>query len=950
MGVAKVTLNGSTLMDTTGMTVTSNTMVSATTALDKAGNVVTGNLTARSSADLDVDGSVVTVPPGVYAASASVDVFGGGGSSTGCGATSNTLTSAASSISFTGLSSEPSTFVIIAKDTLATGAAPYKVASVVFDGTDLHGQIITNTNNAQVTYDNSSFSKSYSNGTLTVTSTGPYFQAVQYQLIYTYGTAPLITTKDVQVGSGATSVTFTDLPTDNALYFSCIFKSNFGTSSGYQRVIWVVSYDGVMGMEMDSSAKFAEHWTVTKSGTSLTITSNGTNQGGYFHQPGYYQLTYVVAQGGGSGSKLQDKNVTPTESQQVISADSSYLALSTVTVAGISSNYVGTNITRRTAADLTANLSTVTAPAGYYSSQVTRNVTSANAFAPAVTLNAATGVVTATNTFASAYYAASTTTSTLNLTLRSSTNLTASGSYISGPSGYYSQAFSKAISAATFSSPGILYNGGGLMQISTRVSTAGYTNAGTVQTTNFDPGTYLPSVMPTTYTPTTTNQTIASRQWLTGTQTILGDANLVASNIASGVSIFGVTGTHEGGGSVAFTATILNGQYSGTSYSRTTITYNNTVYSKLYSSIVSFTFTPGDSIAFYGSEHNMQTSLAYVTYNNSYLYSSSYINPSFIWSLPAHDIYIYIHESGAFRIYSNQYDYFLTGAQPWLYFNSICYAIPRYLFASNQNLTTVSLPNTSLINISTFYSCSRLMSVYIPICETIFDYAFCSCESLTNIDLPMCTSIRSHAFQSCASLTTISVPMLTTILDFGFHHCGFNSISLPAIERIYSSAFQNCTSLTNIYLGSNCTTIGFYAFSGCWNLATISGPGTSNITTISSSAFNACRVLQSVNFPALTSINYSTFVYCSVLSIASFKMVSIISNGAFMSCYNLISLYLTSVSSVPTLAATAFNSTPIGGYSTSAGRYGSVFVPASLYNSFITATNWATISSRIVSV
>lgn len=45
-----------------------------------------------------------------------------------------------------------------------------------------------------------------------------------------------------------------------------------------------------------------------------------------------------------------------------------------------------------------------------------------------------------------------------------------------------------------------------------------------------------------TYTPTTTDQTISSGRWLTGTQTIKGDANLVASNIKSGVSIFGVNG------------------------------------------------------------------------------------------------------------------------------------------------------------------------------------------------------------------------------------------------------------------------------------------------------------------------------------------------------------------------------------------------------------------------
>lgn len=52
-----------------------------------------------------------------------------------------------------------------------------------------------------------------------------------------------------------------------------------------------------------------------------------------------------------------------------------------------------------------------------------------------------------------------------------------------------------------------------------------------------------------TYIPKTTDQSIASGQYLSGTQTIKGDANLVAGNIKSGVNIFGVTGTYAGGGS-----------------------------------------------------------------------------------------------------------------------------------------------------------------------------------------------------------------------------------------------------------------------------------------------------------------------------------------------------------------------------------------------------------------
>lgn len=49
-----------------------------------------------------------------------------------------------------------------------------------------------------------------------------------------------------------------------------------------------------------------------------------------------------------------------------------------------------------------------------------------------------------------------------------------------------------------------------------------------------------------TYTPSRTNQTIPSGRWLTGAQTILGDANLLPQNIKKGVSIFNILGTLEG--------------------------------------------------------------------------------------------------------------------------------------------------------------------------------------------------------------------------------------------------------------------------------------------------------------------------------------------------------------------------------------------------------------------
>ena len=52
----------------------------------------------------------------------------------------------------------------------------------------------------------------------------------------------------------------------------------------------------------------------------------------------------------------------------------------------------------------------------------------------------------------------------------------------------------------------------------------------------------IPSKAAATITPGTSDQPIAAGQYLSGAQTVKGDANLVTGNIKSGISIFGVTG------------------------------------------------------------------------------------------------------------------------------------------------------------------------------------------------------------------------------------------------------------------------------------------------------------------------------------------------------------------------------------------------------------------------
>ena len=86
------------------------------------------------------------------------------------------------------------------------------------------------------------------------------------------------------------------------------------------------------------------------------------------------------------------------------------------------------------------------------------------------------------------------------------------------------------------------------ISVTPNVTTSGYVSSGTAGNSNVSLTASVTTKGATTYTPTTTNQTISSGTYLTGTQTISGDANLVAGNIKSGTTIFGVTGTYSGGG------------------------------------------------------------------------------------------------------------------------------------------------------------------------------------------------------------------------------------------------------------------------------------------------------------------------------------------------------------------------------------------------------------------
>ena len=136
---------------------------------------------------------------------------------------------------------------------------------------------------------------------------------------------------------------------------------------------------------------------------------------------------------------------------------------------------------------------------------------------------------------------------------RVSDDITVDGSTITIPDGYYSDEIEKSVASTNVATPSIEVSNSGLITASTNQST-GYV-VGEVKSVTRQ----LSTQGTQTIIPSTNNQTIASGKYLTGTQTIKGDSNLVSSNIRKDVSIFGVTGTYEPSSSSSLPSTITAG-------------------------------------------------------------------------------------------------------------------------------------------------------------------------------------------------------------------------------------------------------------------------------------------------------------------------------------------------------------------------------------------------------
>lgn len=144
---------------------------------------------------------------------------------------------------------------------------------------------------------------------------------------------------------------------------------------------------------------------------------------------------------------------------------------------------------------------------------------------------------------------------------KDSTDLTANGAMVTVPSGYYAENANKTIVSGSATTPNTTINvtpniavdsSTGLISVSVSDSrnvtpdvSAGYISSGTAGTiaVSGSDTEQLTTKSSQTITPSTSDTIISAGQFLIGAQTIKGDVNLISSNIKSGVSIFGVSGS-----------------------------------------------------------------------------------------------------------------------------------------------------------------------------------------------------------------------------------------------------------------------------------------------------------------------------------------------------------------------------------------------------------------------
>ncbi len=186
----------------------------------------------------------------------------------------------------------------------------------------------------------------------------------------------------------------------------------------------------------------------------------------------------------------------------------------------------------------------------------------------------------------------------------------------------------------------------------------------------------------------------------------------------------------------------------------------------------------------------------------------------------------------------------------------------RAFYNCSRMSSIVLYEGPAFIGEETFYNCASLEEIAIPASvTTISTSAFADCKALKKVTFgnnSLLTSIGNSAFKSCTSLKSIEIPK--SVVNIGDHKA----------NKTTDGVFYNCSALVSVNFesGSAITQIGNYAFDACKNLESFEFPST--LKKLGYSSFRTCGLKNVVLPDSLTTISQETFFGCSDLETVKF--------------------------------------------------------------------------------
>ena len=486
------------------------------------------------------------------------------------------------------------------------------------------------------------------------------------------------------------------------------------------------------------------------------------------------------------------------------------------------------------------------------------------------------------------------------ITTKSSSDLTVSGATVTAPAGFYSSAASKSVSTTTHPNPTASIASSTGIVTATHVQSTGYVTGGTTTGTL-----NLTTQAAQTLNTSTVDRTISSYRWLTGVQTIksVTTSNLTAGNIASGVTV------KVGDANNASRISQVTGTYSPAT---STLTVTPTTTSQTFNATGVYGYKPVTVNAI-PSSYIIPSGTSVITENGTYDVTS-FASAS-----------VSISGSGS-NYETDIINHTLSGT----YSNDSINKVLSYVFVSCSKLKSIYFNGCYQVDQYAFRSCSELNTFYAPNCYCFNANAFDNCKSLGAysgyITLSNTTTLGTAVFRSCGfssiSGSEVHCPFLSEIGSEAFEYTSIESIYTPMLSRINSSAFSGAAHLSSIIFDS-VYLIGSYAFSECYSLS--SSIIFRQHLSILQHAFQLCTNIQTVYFYPKSGYLTSTTI----------------SNYAFYSCRSLLSVYILTSDSVTAYANYAFSNT---------NPSMTIFVPESLYSTYIVSDGWSYYTSQITSM